>query len=91
VALYGIETWTIGETEEKGLLAFETWCYRRLPRINWTEHITNEEVYRRAGETRTFLKTLKTRRAKVKGHILRHNSLLDRTIEGAIEGNNSRG
>ncbi|KAF0753996.1 Uncharacterized protein FWK35_00020374 [Aphis craccivora] len=54
-------------------------------------HITNEEVYRRVGETRSFLKTLKTRRVKLIGHILRQNSLLSRIIEGAIEGNNSRG
>jgi len=91
VALYGSETWTIGKTEEKRLLAFETWCYRRLLRISWTKHITIEEVYRRVGETRSFLKTLKTRRAKLIGNILRQNSLLSRIIESAIEGNNSRG
>jgi hypothetical protein len=33
----------------------------------------------------------KTRRAKLIGHVLRHNSLLNRIIEGTIEGNNSRG
>lgn len=27
VALYESETWAIGETEEKRLLAFEIWCY----------------------------------------------------------------
>jgi hypothetical protein len=90
VALYGSETWTIGKTEEKRFSAFETWCYRRLLRISWTEHITNEEVYRRVRKTRSFLKTLKTRKAKLIGHILRQNSLLSRIIEGAIEGNNSR-
>jgi len=91
VALYGNETWTIGKTKEKRLLVFETWCYRKLLRIRWTEHITNEEVYRRAGETKSFLKTLKTRKAKLIGHILRHNSLLSRIIKSAIEGNKSRG
>jgi len=91
VALYRSETWTIGKTEYKRLLAFETWCYRRLLRISWTEHIRNEEVYRRAGEISSFLKTLGTRRANLIGHVLRHNSLLSRIIEGAIEGNNSRG
>jgi hypothetical protein len=28
VALYGNETWTIDKTEEKRLLAFETWIFR---------------------------------------------------------------
>lgn len=39
----------------------------------------------------SFLKTLKTRRAKLIGRVLRRNSLLSRLIESAIEGNNSRG
>jgi len=60
-------------------------------RTNWTEHITNEEVYQRAGEIRSFLKTLKTRRTKLIGHILRHNSLLSRITGDATEGNTSRG
>jgi hypothetical protein len=29
VALYGSETWTIGKTEEKRLLSFETWCLQK--------------------------------------------------------------
>lgn len=58
-------------------------------RISWTEQITNEEVYLRAGETKSFLKTLRTRTNLI-GHILCHNSLLSRIIEGAIEGNNRR-
>uniref|UniRef100_A0A2S2QZ71 RNA-directed DNA polymerase n=1 Tax=Sipha flava TaxID=143950 RepID=A0A2S2QZ71_9HEMI len=73
------------------LLAFETWCYRRPLRISWTEHVSNEEVYRKSGEIRSFLKTLKTRRANLIGHVLRHNSQLSRIIECATEGNNSRG
>jgi hypothetical protein len=53
--------------------------------------MTNEEVYRSARETRSFLKTLKTRRAKLIEQVLRHNSLLSRIIKGVIQGDNSRG
>lgn len=63
ITLYGSDTWIIGKAEEKRLLAFETFCYGRMFRINWTEHTANEEVYRRVGESRSFLKSLKTRRA----------------------------
>ncbi|KAF0757289.1 Uncharacterized protein FWK35_00037193, partial [Aphis craccivora] len=48
-------------------------------------------VYRRVGETRSFLKTLKKTRAKLIGHVLHHNNLFSKIIDGAIEGNNSRG
>lgn len=75
----------------KRLLTFETWCYRRLREVSWIDHITNEEVYRRAGETRSFPKTIKAIRAKLIGYILNHDSLLSRIIENAIEGENSRG
>lgn len=52
--------------------------------------ITNEKVFRIVGETKNFLKTEKTRKPKLIGHILLHNSLL-RIIENTINGNNSRG
>lgn len=70
IALYGSEPWTLCKIEQKRLLVFETWCYRKCLRISWTEHIkniTNEEVYQRVGEIRNFLKTLKTKKAKLIG------------------------
>jgi len=45
------------------------------------DHIINEEVFRRVGEERSFLKALKMRRAKLIGHTLRYNNLLGRIIE----------
>jgi len=51
--------------------------------IRWSEHITNEEVFLKVGETRSFLRILKIRREKkLVGHILSHNNLLSRIIEG---------
>lgn len=50
-----------------------------------------EEVFRRIGEGRSFLKVLKIRKAKLIGHILRHNNLLDRIIVASIKGKNTRG
>uniref|UniRef100_A0A8D8XEA4 Craniofacial development protein 2 n=1 Tax=Cacopsylla melanoneura TaxID=428564 RepID=A0A8D8XEA4_9HEMI len=91
VALYGSETWTIAKAEQNRLMAFEMWCWRKMQKISWIEHMTNEEVLRRAGEQRSFMKSLKKRRAKLIGHILRHNSLLARVIEGKIEGSNTQG
>lgn len=53
--------------------------------------MTNEKVYRRVGQTRSFLKTINTKRVKLIGHTMRHNSTLGRIIEGAVDGNNSGG
>lgn len=70
-------------------MAFEALCYTRILKISWTDRITNE-VFRRVGEERGFLKTLKILRTKLIGHELRHNNILGRIIEGSIEGKNSR-
>jgi len=43
VAPYGSETWTLGKNEERVLNAFETWCWRGMLKINWTDRITNDE------------------------------------------------
>ena len=30
VALYGLETWTLGKNEERVVNTFEAWCWRRM-------------------------------------------------------------
>jgi len=45
VLLYGCETWTVTSwTLEKRLDAFDTWCLRKILRIPYTRHTTNETV-----------------------------------------------
>lgn len=73
VALYDDDTWTLGNSEEKKLLAFKAWYYRKLLKISWIDHITNLEVFRIIGVGRSFLKAMKIRRAKSIRHKLRHN------------------
>jgi hypothetical protein len=45
--LYGPETWTLGENEERVVNAFETRCWRRILKIKWTDRINNEKVFKR--------------------------------------------
>lgn len=46
--------------EEKRLAVFETRCYRRMLRIKTgKEHVTNDKVFRKVGETKIFLKISK--------------------------------
>jgi hypothetical protein len=42
IALYGVETWTI-RADQKRLESFEMWCWRRMEKISWTDHVRNEE------------------------------------------------
>ena len=46
VAVCGSETGTVGKSEERVVNAFETWSWRRMLKIKWTDRITNDEVFK---------------------------------------------
>jgi len=41
--------------DQKYLESFEMWCWRRMEKINWTDHVRNEEVLLRVNEQRNIL------------------------------------
>ena len=62
------------------------WCWRRMEKISWTDHVRNEEVLLRIKEKRNIIYEIAKRKANCIGHILRRNCLLQRVIEGKIRG-----
>ena len=84
IALYGAEIWTL-RADQKRLESFQMWCWRRMERISWTDHVRNEEVLLRVKEQRNILREISKRKANWIGHILRRNCLLQRVIEGNIK------
>jgi hypothetical protein len=58
------------------------WCWRRMEKISWTEHVRNEEVLQTVKEQRNILHEISKRKANWIGHILRRNCLLLRVIGG---------
>ncbi|XP_063604020.1 uncharacterized protein LOC134779724 [Penaeus indicus] len=48
ILLYGSECWTISPTMENRLKAAERGFYRKILRISRTEHVSNDEVLKRA-------------------------------------------
>jgi hypothetical protein len=38
-ALFGAETWTLRAVDQKHLESFEMWCWRRMEKISWTNHV----------------------------------------------------
>jgi hypothetical protein len=62
------------------------WCWRRMEKISWTDHVRNEEVLLRVKEQRNILHKIPKRKANWIGHILHRNCLLLRVIEGKIKG-----
>ena len=81
MALYGAESWPL-RADQKYLEGFEMWCWRRMEKISWTDHVRNEEVLLRVNEQRNILHEIRKRI----GHILCRNCLLKQVIEGKIKG-----
>jgi len=77
--------------EESVVNAFETWCWRRMLEIKWTDRITNDEVFQRVKEERLLLKILDNRRPSCLGHIIRHNEFVVNILEAAISGKKALG
>jgi hypothetical protein len=44
IALYGAETWTLRAVDQKPLESFEMWCWGRMEKISWTDHVRSEDV-----------------------------------------------
>jgi hypothetical protein len=86
IALYGAETWTIRAVDQKNLESFQMWCWRRMEKISWTDHVRNEEVLLRVEEQRNTLHEISKRKANWIGHVLRRNCLLQRVIEVKVKG-----
>ena len=86
MALYGAETWTLRAAEQKHLENFEMWCWRRMEKISWTDHVRNEEVLLRVKKQRNIVHEISKRKANWIGYILRRKCLLQRVIEGKKKG-----
>ena len=73
MVLYGAETQTLRARDQKYLENFEMWCWRRMEKISWTNHVRNEDVLLRVNEQRNILHEIRKRKANWIGHILRRN------------------
>jgi hypothetical protein len=81
IALCGAETGMLLAVDQKHLESFETWCWRRMLKIIWTDHVRNEEVLLRLKEQRNIMHEISKRKANWIGHILRRNCLLRQVVD----------
>ena len=52
VLTYGAEGWTLTKADEKRIQSAELWIYRRMLRVSWTEHRTDDCILTELGTTR---------------------------------------
>ena len=91
ILLYGSECWTISTKMRERLEAAEMWFYRRILRISYTQHVTNERVLERMSAERELIKTIRVQQMKFFGHIMRNKEVENMIITGKIEGKRSQG
>ena len=67
--VWGITNWTLRAADKKYPESFEMWCWRRMEKISWTDHVRNEDVLVRVNEQRNILHEYRKRKANWIGHI----------------------
>ena len=70
VLLYGAETWSMTQTIQRKVDAFDLRCLRRILRISYRDHISSDEVRRRTGCT-AVSELIRARRLRLFGHLAR--------------------
>ena len=92
VLLYGCETWKMNKGDNKAVDVFLNKCLRRIFNIQWQDHISTEELLRRANMN-PLSEEVKWRRWKMIGHILRQdqNNDCNTAMTWAPEGRRRRG
>jgi len=72
--------------------AFEMWCYRRLLRIPWTQHKTNEWILCELKVDRELLDRVKSLKLGFYGHTTqKYESLEKQMVQGCVPGYRNRG
>ena len=78
--------------KEKYIEAFKMWCYRRLLRIPWTQHKTNEWILCKLKVDRELLDRVKSLKLGFYGHATRkYESLEKEILQGCVPGYRNRG
>jgi len=75
----------------RSLEAFEMWIWRRMMKIPWTQHASNEQILGMVDESRSFMENLRKRQKNWIAHVLRHDSLLQKVIEWWFQGKKTPG
>ena len=72
ILLYGCESWTMTEAQEKSLNGTYTRMLRKALNVHWKSHMTNVQLY---GSVPAVCDKITSRRLQLAGHCYRHTEL----------------
>ena len=90
ILLYACESWTSTAELQKRIQAMEMRCYRKLLRISYKDHVTNEEVRSKIqqaiGPHEDLMTIIKRRKLQWYGHVSRSSGLAKTILQGTVKG-----
>ena len=95
IFLYASETWTLSADLQKRIQAMEMRCFRKILRISYKDHVTNEVVCNKIkqaiGPYDDLLTTVTKHTLKWYGHVSRSSGLAKTILQGTVRGGRRRG
>ena len=92
--LYPCESWTLTEELQSRIQAMQMRCYRKILRISYKHHVTDEEVrakIQRAIGPHEDLTIVKRRKLQWYGHASRSSGLAKTILQGTVKGGRRQG
>ena len=87
--LYDCESWTLTAELQRRIQAMEMRCYRKILRISYKDHVTNEEVcakiQRAIGPHEDLATIVKRRKLKWYEHVSRSSDLAKIILQGTMK------
>ena len=88
--LYACESWTLTAELQRRIQAMEMRCNRKILRISYKDHVTNEEVRAKIQQAigpHEYLPTIvKRRKLQRYGHVSRSSGLAKTILQGTVKG-----
>ena len=92
VVMYGCESWTIKKAENKRMVSFTLWCWRRLLRVSCTARRSNQFILKEISPEYSLEGLMLKMKLQYFGPLMQRADSLERTLMlGKIEGRRRRG
>ena len=94
IFLYACESWTLTAELQRRIQAMEMRCYRKILRISYKNHVTNEEVRAKIQQAigpHEDLTIVKRRKLQWYGHVSRSSGLAKTILQGTVKGGRRQG
>ena len=95
IFLYACESWTLTADLHRRIQAMEVRCYRKILRISYKDHVTNEEVHatiqQATGPHEDLLTIVKSRKLQWCDQVCRSSGLAKTILQGTVKGARRQG